>query len=251
MKKNWLYLIPLSFLMVGCGSTDDTTASGDGAIDLRGYFESEAMSKNYQLINKGEDGALTNDYYTEDITVSETRIERAIDGIADTRIDISSDRLSYTDIAPEGDVTVSFYRHVDIGEELFSTDINTTEILKIGEQEIGTQNTLGSRSCKVEEELQDLTSGSNVYTGDILKFKCTKEVTITTQINDEFVGVVSYVNGTEDSVDISYYYQKQNIGLIAALNDDCIPVGMNYPDDTIDVCEATQQRYSYVYYLGN
>jgi len=252
MIKHWHYLIPISFLLIGCGTTDDTSPSnGEGSIDLRSYLESEDINKNYQLIYKGEDGTLSNDYYTEVITVSDNLIERSIDGIIDTRIAISDDRLTHTDVALEGDLTVSFYRHVDLGEDLFTQDINHTEVLTIGEQEIGTQSTLGNKTCRLEEALQDFTSGSNVYTGNILKFKCTINATITTHINDEFVGIVNYVNGTEDTTDVSYYYQKENIGLIAALNDDCIPTGMHYPDDSIDNCDEASQRFSYIYYLGD
>ena len=89
MKKNYFYLIPLTVLIIGCGGTEnDTTNDGEGSIDLRMYLEKEDVSKNYQLNNKVVGQTLTNQYYTEVSTVSETKIERAIEGITDSILNI-------------------------------------------------------------------------------------------------------------------------------------------------------------------
>jgi len=40
------------------------------------------------------------------------------------------------------------------------------------------------------------------------------------------------------------------MGLIASINDNCIPTNMNYPDDTIE-CSDENKSYDYIYYLGN
>jgi len=250
MYKKSIYLIPFLLLMVGCGDTTDDTPDGTGAIDLRTYLEKEDISKNYQLSTKNKEGKLHNDYFTEDITVSATQIERKILSVTDTVTKITDDKLTNIESSSEGDISISYFRHVDVGDKLYTTDINKSEILKIGSQEIGTRSTIGEKSCSLKEQLTEFTNGSNAYNGDILKIKCTKDVTITTKVKDEFVGTVSYVNGTEDSIDIDNVYLKKDTGVIALINDDCFPKDANYADDTADCTEGTK-TYSYRYYLGN
>lgn len=251
MKKNWLYLIPLSLIIIGCGTTDDNvTNNGEGSIDLRSYLEKEDISKNYQLINKTVSQPLTNQFYTETTTVTTDKIERKLEGITTNTIDIEDKKITITDVSDEGNIVNSFFRYVDLGNSLFSSDINTTEVLKIGDTEVGSRMRVGTNSCKPVKQLTEFTQDSHPYTGDILKIECTKKTTITTKVNSEYVGQVNYVNGTEDSVDISYYYQKKDTGLIASINDDCIPNNMSYPDDTIE-CSDENKSYSYIYYLGN
>ena len=250
MYKKSIYLIPLVLLMVGCGDTTEEKADGEGSIDLRTYLEKKDISKNYQLSTKNKEGKLHNNYFTEDITVSATKIERKILTITDTVTNISEKKLTNIESSSEGDISISYFRHVDVGEKLYTTDINKSEILKIGSQEIGIRTTLGDRSCSLKEQLKEFTNGSNAYNGDILKIKCTKDVTITTKVKDEFVGTVSYVNGTEDSIDVNYVYLKKDTGIISSINNDCFPKGANYVDDTADCTEGTK-TYSYRYYLGN
>ena len=252
MKKNWLYLIPLSLIIIGCGGSDDGASApdGTGSIDLRTYLEKADISKNYQLINKTVGNPLTSQFYTATTTVTADKIERKLEGITTTTIDIGEKKLTITDVSDEGNIVSSFFRHVDLDNNLFSSDINTTELLKIGDTEVGSRTRIGTNSCKPIEQLTEFTKDSHPYAGDILKTKCTKKTTITTKVKSEFIGQVNYINGTEDSVDISYYYQKKDTGLIASINDDCIPKNMNYPDDTIE-CSDENKSYSYIYYLGN
>lgn len=251
MKKSWFYFIPLSLLIIGCGSTENNTSiDGEGAIDLRTYLEAEDVTKNYKIEDKVVGQTLTNQYYTEVTAVSDTKIERTLEEITDSVVNIEDKNLTNIDVSDDGNITIGYYRNVDVGDTLFSTDINSTQILKVGSQEVGQTEQLGSNVCQLEEQLDGFTKGSNIYTGDILKLKCTKKTTITTSVKDEFIGTVSYVNGTEDSVDISYTYYKKGLGLIVSTNDDCIPTNMNYPDDTIE-CTEDREGYSYIYYLGN
>jgi len=251
MKKNWLYLIPLSVIIIGCGTTDDNaTNNGEGSIDLKSYLEKEDSTKNYQLINKTVGQTLTNQYYTETTTVTTDKIERKLEGITTNIINIEEKKLTITDVSDEGNIVNSFFRHVDLGNSLFSSDINTTKLLKIGNTEVGSRTRVGTYSCKPIEQLTEFIKDSHSYTGDILKTECTKKTTITTKVNSEYIGQVNYLNGTEDSVDISYYYQKKDTGLIASINDDCIPTNMSYPDDTTE-CSDENKSYSYIYYLGN
>jgi len=252
MTKNWIYLIPLSAIIIGCGTTDnnDTTNNGEGSIDLRTYLEKEDITKNYQIVNKTIGQKITNQYYSETSTVTTDKIERKLEGITTTIINIEEKKLTVTDVSDEGNIVNSFFRHVDLGNNLFSSDINTTELLKIGDTEVGKRTRVGTNSCKPIEQLTEFTKDSHSYTGDILKTECTKKTTITTKVNSEYIGQVNYINGTEDSVDISYYYQKKDTGLIASINDDCIPTNMKYPDDTTE-CSDGNKSYSYIYYLGN
>jgi len=253
MYKKLLYIIPLTIIMVGCGSTDsETIAKDEGSIDLRSYFPFESTTKNYQIISKKINTPLSNEYFTEDITVTDSKIETKILDVTNNILTILDKKLIYTDVSDEGNIDKTLYRYVDIGDTLYSMDINRTEVLKVGTQDIGTREKIGSEQCTLVEELSEFTKDSNVYAGNIIKIKCTETTTVTTKVKDEFLGTegISYTNGTEDSVDISYRYQKNGVGLIALINDDCIPENMVYPDDTT-VCEEAAKSYSYIYYLGN
>ncbi|HHB94575.1 MAG TPA: hypothetical protein ENK88_05490 [Campylobacterales bacterium] len=254
MRKDWLYIIPIAMIIVGCGSTNDSEekVEGEGSIDMRSYFPFESTTKNYQIISKKANTPLSNDYFTEDITVTDSKIETKILDVTDSIMTIQDKKLIYTDVSDEGNIDKTLYRYIDVDDSLYSMDINSTEILTVGTQEVGTRERIGRESCTLVEELSEFTKGSNIYTGNIVKIKCTETTTITTKVKDEFLGTegISYVNGTEDSVDISYRYQKNGVGLIAFINDDCIPENMVYPDDTIE-CQEDTKRYSYIYYLGN
>jgi hypothetical protein len=229
---------------------DENPINGEGSIDLRSYLEKEDITKNYQLINKEVGKALTSQYYTENSVVTAIRVERKLEGITTEIIDIRENNLTLTDVSDEGNVVNVFFRNVNLGETLFSAEINTTKLLKIGSTEVGSQTRMGTSTCVLTEQLTEFTKDSHSYTGDILKTKCTERTTMTTEVKAEFVGQVNYVNGTEDSVDISYLYDKKDVGRIASINDDCIPPNMSYPDDRID-CSDGNKSYSYIYYLGN
>lgn len=254
MNKNWLYIIPMTIIMVGCGTTgsDDTKVEGEGSIDMRSYFPFESTTKNYQIISKKANNPLSNDYFVEDITVTDSMIETKILDVIDHTLAIQDKKLIYTDVSDEGNIDKTLYRYIDVDDSLYSMDINRTEVLKVGTQEVGTRGVVGTANCTLVEELSEFTKDSNIYTGNIIKIKCVETITLTTKVQDEFLGTegVSYVNGTEDSVDISYRYQKNGVGLIASINDDCIPSSMVYPDDTTE-CENETKSYSYIYYLGN
>ena len=253
MKKRNLYLIPLSVLVIGCGSTEDnTTAKGEGAIDLRTYFEKEDISKKYTLINKEVDRDFTRKKYNEDSVVTASKIERRLKDttIITKTIDIGEKNLTLIDVSDEGNIKNVFFRNVDLGETLFTAEINTTQLLKIGNTVVGSQIRVGTNSCKLIEKRSEFIKDSYPYQGDILKTECTKTTTITTKVDSQYVKDVNYINGTEDSVDISYYYQMKDIGLIASINDDCVPPNMTYPDDTIQ-CSDKNKSYSYMYYEAN
>jgi len=253
MRKSLLYIIPLTIIIVGCGSTDDETkVEGEGSIDIRSYFPFESTTKNFQVKSKEINRPLSNDYYTEDITVTDSKIERKILDVTDSILTIEDKRLIETDVSDVGNIDRTLYRYIDVDDTLYSMDINRTEKLRVGEQEIGTRERVGVESCSLEEELSEFSKDSNVYVGNIIKLKCTDTITLTTKIQDEFLGTegINYVNGTEESVDISYRYYKNATGLIAVINDDCIPENMRFPDDTT-VCAEDKKSYEYVYYLGN
>ena len=250
MSKKNIYLISLVLLIVGCGDTNTTDSEGEGAIDLRTYLEKESINKNYQLSNKNKEAILSNDYFTENITVSETQIERKVFDIVNSITKISDKKLTNVEVSSEGSISTTYFRHLDIGDRLYTTDINKSKTLTVGLQEVGTRETLGETTCKLSKQLEEFTNGSNTYSGDILKIKCTSTSTITTQIKDEFIGTVSYVNGKEDSININNVYLKKDIGMIALIDDNCLPSNANYVDDTAD-CSEGVKTHSYLYYLGN
>lgn len=253
MRKKLLCIIPLVIMIVGCGTTDEATkVEGEGSIDIRSYFPFEDTTKNFQVKSKEVNGVLSNEYFTEDITVTDSKIERKILGITDSILTIDDKRLIDTDVSDEGNIDRTLYRYIDVDDTLYSMDINKTEKLSVGEQEIGIRDRVGTESCTLVEELSEFSKDSNIYVGNIIKVKCTDRLTITTKVKDEFLGAegISYVNGTEDSVDIFYRYYKNATGLIAVIDDNCIPENMRFPDDTSE-CEEDRKSYEYIYYLGN
>jgi hypothetical protein len=249
MKRELLLALPLIFGLVGCGDGSDTsTVGGYGSIDLRSYFPFENVTKNYKVITKKRDEELKEDYITEEISVDDSKIETKIFGVTDSILKIGDEKLVYTDVSAEGNDSTVLYRYVDVGGVIYSKDISKVEKLKEYDQEIGQKSINGTRECILEEELTEFSKDSHFYSGNIIKIKCTNSVTVTTKIKDEYLGQSQYSNNTENVTDISYKYLLNGIGIIASIDDNCIPAGKQYPDDTKS-CAPENREYQYMYYL--
>lgn len=248
MKKNWI-LLPLSVIIIGCGS-DSTTSTTKGSIDISTYLESKSTSKNYQEVNKDKGEAQSRTSFTEESIVTTNKVERRIKNVTDSIITISESKVTKNDISTEGNVTTAFKRYVDVNATLFLYDINVTKPIVIEGNEVGTQDIKGTRTCKLVDNLDGFTHMEYTFTGDIVKVKCTKDVSITRNIKSEFIDVLEGVDGsTVKVIDIFYMYSKKSTGLIAKIDDDC----SNEQGITNDAstCPEENQSYEYTYFVEN
>lgn len=251
MRKSWL-ILPLSLMIVGCGSSSSTD-NEKGSIDLSTYLESKDVSKNYEKFSKSKDAAVEKEVFTENSIVKNNKVERIINNVTNAVISIEETHVVKNDISTEGNTTSAFKRYVDEASTLFHYDINITKPLKADTVEVGTQKTEGTRTCQLLENLDGFTYDGHTYTGDIVKVRCTKVLSIMTTIKDEFVGQVDAVSGTKNVVDIFYMYSKKSTGLIAYLDDDCI-TSKNVLNDESDECNDENyqyEQYEHVYFLEN
>ena len=242
-------------MIVGCGSSSstDTTSNEKGSIDLSTYLESKDVSKNYEKLSKSKGEVLEKEVFTENSIVSNNKVERIIKNVTDAIISIEETHVVKNDISTEGNTTSAFKRYVEEASTLFFYDINKTQPLKADTVEVGTQKIEGTRTCQLLENLDGFTHNGHTYTGDIVKVRCTKAVSITTTIKDEFVGQVDAVSGTKHVVDIFYMYSKKSTGLIAYIDDDCV-TSKNVVDDESEECNDENykyEQYEHVYFLEN
>jgi|GEM_PF-5829648 len=252
MKKRLLLTtIPLVLGLIGCG--DGTSSGGQdeivGSIDLRSYFPIESTTKNYKVISKEIGGTEKEEDLTEEILVDDSKIETKIFGVTDNILTVQDNRLVYTNVSADGNISTVLYRYVDVGGVIYSKDISEVEKIELNGEEIGEKSITGTKECILEEELNEFSKDSYIYNGNIIKIKCTNRATVTTKIKDEYLGLSEYVNGTEDFVDIDYRYLLNGTGSIALIDSDCIPEGMKYPDDTVTNCPLEHLKYRYIYYL--
>ena len=242
-----ILLLPLSLLIIGCGDSTETT-QGKGSLDFKNYLPSSSVSKNYKQVEKKAQIALTNQFYTEVITVDGSTLTTKILGITDNVVTINDDNATLTaiDVANDGNISSTLNRYVDVGYTLVNKDSNTSQTLTLGSQETGTKVRVATLKCTVDEELNGFVRNDNVYTGDILKIKCIETATVTTTIKDEFIGQITDINGSVNVVDIYYLYYKNGVGLVSSIDDNC------YPNDNLSLsCDDSNLTYLYKYYLGD
>ncbi|CAA6825576.1 MAG: Unknown protein [uncultured Sulfurovum sp.] len=245
INTSWI-LVPLSFILIGCGDTSNTSS-----IDLSTYLETDNMSKNYQKIETKKGEIVTDNTFPTTSIVSNNRVERNFPNNVQVVINIGENTIIKNDISSEGNTSTSFKRLVNVGDTLNYYDVNLTKALEENEQTIGTQNLKGHKTCVLESKLNGFTHETHTYTGDIVRVKCTLDVKVTTTVKDEFLATSNYSNGTVDMVDSFYMHSKKSEGLIAFIDDDClINNNISIPNDN-QACTAQNKNTEYMYYIEN
>jgi len=251
MMNNLYLLLLWLFLLSGCGGS---SSGSKKHIDIANYLNSTNISKKYSRVYR-VNGDLNNSEYIADVLVESNLITIKENGILQTMISVSADEINLKEMLGNSRNKI-FKREVAIGD-VISTSLykEKPKILTIGSQRVGEEN----RRVKEECVLEDLVNSYEIFfyayknyddEHDILKIKCTSKSSLETEIDVEYVDVVSYSNGLIKSKDnISYEYYQKNLGLIAKIDDDCLVSKLpDVIDDTLDKSECLGERYHYTLY---
>jgi hypothetical protein len=234
-------------LFTGCGSSssDDKKNDGKGAIDLAEYFPSKSMTKTISVVERDGDD-VDKLHHDEIIKVTGQTITTTIDTELSEKIVISDTNITTTDL--EDNETYSIYRHVDIGDTIFSAKKKETENTDLGKI---TYNF--NANCKIKSKESKFEKNDNVYTGDLLKIECITDGTIIYDIKPSLISLVAKdLNGSHDFYSTSYSYLKKGLGEVALIDDNCIPNGdlLSVIDDRKSGEECKKENvYEYKFYL--
>ena len=255
MKKTYfkLSVAAMALTFMGCGSSGSSGPAlndGQGVLDLADYYPtSDISSKTYvNEVNGTLVGASIQTIERTDdvITYSENGNVEEVVTLSDSNI-----------TTKEGEDISTHYRNVDLGERLFSFKETSTETVDgLGEIPYSVDS-----ECLLVEKLSEYEKGMHKYSGDILKIKCTSDLTTTidlpvlalenaTLYADYFANSDKYkdLNGTHKSYNESFLYVQKDIGLIAEIDDDCISNSLlSLVDDRLDSnsCSDTYSEYKF------
>ena len=218
MNKNYLIFALAITLFTGCGSSSSTDKKNDGkgAIDLAEYFPSKTMTKTISSVERDGD-SVNPSHRNEIINVANNTISTTVDTKLTEKIVISDTNITITDF--EDNTTHSIYRHVDIGDTVFSAKKKKSE-----NNDLGKITYDFNLNCKLKSKESRFEKNDNVYTGDLLKIECINEGTVVYDIKPSLINVVAHdLNGSHSFYDASYSYLKKGLGEVASIDDNCIP----------------------------
>ena len=230
-------------LLTGCGGGSSSSHNdGKGDIDLAKYYPSESMGKRFSTYSDSTDTGS----YTEAIEVVGNKITIKEGETVTEKIVFSDTNITTTLFDSEdGNKVLSMYRHVDLGDTTLFEKIKDTTDTSFGNM---IKNT--TLTCMLKSKENELKKGI-VYshTGDLLKIECIDEGEIVYNVKADLIGVVSDdLNGSHAYYDKSYYYLEKGLGMVASIDDNCIP---NEKFSTVvdDRIECTTKQYDYEFYL--
>jgi len=246
MNRKYLSLILAGLLLTACGSSSSSKKNdGNGAIDLKDYYPNESMTKTF-INTKSDKAGKNKSHYDEIIQVSDNIITYTIDTKITEKVVFTDKNITTTSIDDNETEIDSMFRHVDIGDTLFSKKMENSE-----NNDLGKINIVLNTNCNLKSKEKKFESGDNIYNGDLLKIECISEGKVTYDIKKTILdaGVATDLNGTHNIYDTSYYYLQKDIGEVASINDDCIP-NSKLPlvvNDKEETCNTKQ--YDYEFYL--
>lgn len=246
MKKHYLYLT-LAIFFIGCGSSNNSTQTiindGTGDIDLVSYFPTESTTRLYSTVDRygSNDTDVDTTYSSEEVLVETNKITTKEDNTI-TEIVTYDDTNITTLMVSDKNETQTIYRHVDIGDTIstFQSDFNTSNDLGMIQ---GTYNL----QCTVESKESSFSKNDHAYSGDLLKVKCINQGDLTYTIKPDLLMYITDLNGTHEHYDVSYLYLKEDVGVVASINDNCIPNEkiLSVIDDRQTDCNQTLYTYDF------
>jgi len=237
MRINKIIPFAMASFLVGCGSG----SSSKGSIDISEYLPQQDMTKTYlQTLNDGESSSRNT--YEELIQVNNNQLTYKIDNQLIKTISIEENEIQEEDIIDGETNTITMKRLMDVGDTLFTQERSRqNENIVIDDVVLGTKTTESKKVCKLEAQLDALDTYSIPYEEDILKFKCIEEKTIVTDVRDDLPDYITLQDGeVKSGNDISYFYLKKGLGVIAEINDDCMVEenGVIKVDDDAQECQS-------------
>jgi hypothetical protein len=259
MNKKYLkfsaILITSTFL--GCGSSSSsgpTLNDGKGSIDLAKYYPTaDITSKSYM----DEVNGTIQSGSTKTIEVKDNIITYKNNGVIDEIVTIGESNITTV----YGEEKYTHYRHVDIGERLFSDkESSEKSISNLGKVPYSVDS-----ECILKDKLSKYEKGKHKYSGDILEIKCTSKSKVVIELealakNNSalFSDIVNNsdkykdINGTHEGYDEYLYYLQKGVGLIAEIDNNCIKSDfLELNDDKISPEKCTNSYSKYNFYLPN
>jgi hypothetical protein len=239
MKKTLITLTLLS-LLVGCGGTSKSKST----IDIADYLPSEDVENTY--IHTSSSG--TRDQTVEEVSINNNIITIKVEDNISKTITINEQFIVVKEL--NTNLTKTYERFISKGGTLYTLSISTVnEEIKFEESVIGTKSTDSTKKCKLKGKIDKLHKDTFIqFTGDILEFECIESKSIVTQLRDGLPDFIDLQEGEEKTDDdISYFYMKKGIGVIAEINDDCIikdADGKKTINDTLQECHEEEYEYN-------
>ena len=244
MNKTYITLALVAVLFSACGSTSDDTKNNDGkgAIDLAQYYPSSKID--HKIFLSAVNGTDQPSVYQQ-IKVTKNSVTTTVGSKVIEKVVFSDTNITTTDFEDKT-TTDTMYRHVDIGDIIGSEKINSSEDLDLGKV---TQKL--EASCQIKSKEPSFKQGTHSYKGELLKLECLVEGTVVYDVKPSLMTVVSPdLNGSHDVYDKSYVYLQKGLGLVAEINDDCVPLkGLPLVDDRKNPKDCKKNQSEYNFYL--
>jgi len=243
MNKKYITLALTAVLLTACGGGSSSSANdGKGDIDLKEYYPNESMTKTTSFVEKG----VGTSSHIETIEVINNIIITSINSIENERVTFSDTNITTADL--EDNETFSIYRHVDLGDTVYSKTYTDTQ-----NNDLGKITTNFNAKCKLDSKENKFEKNDHIYEGDLLKIECINEGEIIYDVKEAILaaGAATDLNGSHDYYNKSYYYLKKDLGLVASIDDDCIPNTnlSDIIDDRKSGTECASTDYEYEFYL--
>jgi len=249
MNKKYISLVVSAVLLSACGgSSSSKNNDGKGSIDFAKYYPNKSMTKTFSSVERNGD-ELLNSHNEEIIEVVGNTITTTEDGEVLDKVVISDKNITTTYFDKEDGNTVdTMFRHVDVGDTLFSEETKFSE-----STDLGHITTKINHVCKIKSKESKFEKNDHIYTGDLLKVECISEGEMIYNIKQTILdaGVAADLNGSHSIYNKAYVYFQKDIGNVAFIDDDCItnaklPMIVN---DKAKSSECIKKQYDYEFYL--
>jgi hypothetical protein len=249
MNKQYLSLTLAAILLTACGggSSSSSNNDGKGSIDLHAYYPNVSMTKTFISTERyGDD--IDKSHYDEIINVNGETITYTVDTKVVEKVVFTDRNITSTSIDDNKTEVSSMFRHVDLGDTIFSQKMNFNE-----SNDLGQITTALTQTCKLKSKEEKFEKSDNVYTGDLLKIECIVDGEVVYDVKQTILdaGVALDLNGTHAIYDKSYIYLQKDLGEVAFINDDCVtnkklPMVVN---DKAESKECKKIQYDYEFYI--
>ena len=242
MNIKYISLTLALVLFTGCGGSSSSSSKkndGKGEIDLAEYYPSKSMIKTFLTTRR--DGEISNrSHYDQIVELLGQTITFTKDTKEVRKVVISDTNITTTE---DGEVT-SMYRHADIGDTLLTDTFKEVE-----NTDLGKTTTEVVLKCNLLSKVEQFEQGDNKYAGDLLKIECISQGTSSIEVKSALVNVVNDdINGSHIIYDKSYIYLKKGLGIIANVNNDCVPnAKLPYVNDNEKEC--VKEQYENEFYI--
>ena len=248
MNKKYLSLTLAIVLFTACGGgSSSSKVAGEGSIDLKEYYPSASMTKEFIATQRDGD-TVNSDTYDEVITVSGQTITTKVDAAIIEKVVFTDTNITTTTTEGTGTDISTMYRNVDLGDTLISKALSSSET-----NDLGQLTTNLNLVCKLNSKETKFEKNDHPYSGDLLKIECIAQGTVIYDIKQTILdaGAATDLNGSHAIYDQSFIYLQKGLGDVATINDDCV-TNANLPmviNDKASANKCIKQQYDYDFYL--